>query len=236
MQGKARAGLPYKAIAKGLGVILSLALLGFLLRHVEPGGALDKHWIDAHVRQQGWRGVMLFVAMGGVFTAVGWPRQLIAMLGGYAYGLAAGTFWALLATTLGCVTAFFYARWLGRGLVQRRFPDRVRQLDAFVNRHPFTMTLLIRLLPVGHNLTTNLVAGVSSVRALPFLSGSAAGYLPQTVVFALVGMGVAVDPKLIGLAVLLFVVFSIVGVRLYRRFRQGRGFDESVDRKLDEGG
>lgn len=217
-------------MVKGLAVILSLVLLGFVVRHLGQGGFLDEHWVDGHVARAGWSGLLVFVAAGGVVTAIGWPRQVVAFLGGYAYGFWAGTAWALLAATLGCLLAFYYARWLARGLVQRRFPDHLRRLDDFIHIHPFSMTLLIRLLPVGSNLVTNLVAGVSSVRARPFLGGSAVGYLPQTAVFALAGSGVTVDPELrIGLAVVLFVVSSVLGVWLYRRFRHGKSFDATLD-------
>jgi uncharacterized membrane protein YdjX (TVP38/TMEM64 family) len=70
---------------------------------------------------------------------------------------------------------------------------------------------------------TNLAAGVSSVAALPFIAGSAAGYVPQTVIFALVGTGVQVDPVLrIGLSVVLFVASAGLGLYLYRRVRARR--------------
>jgi uncharacterized membrane protein YdjX (TVP38/TMEM64 family) len=83
------------------------------------------------------------------------------------------------------------------------------------------MTLVIRLLPVGHNASTNLLAGVSGVRALPFLAGSLLGYVPQNLVFALAGSGVNIEPGArLTLAVLLFVVSSLIGVWLYRRHRQ----------------
>jgi len=96
------------------------------------------------------------------------------------------------------------------------------------------MTLLIRFLPFGSNLVTNLAAGVSRVPAFPFFAGSAIGYLPQTVVFALLGSGVAVDPELrFGLSAVLFAASGAVGVYLYRRFRHGRTFDENLDRELD---
>jgi uncharacterized membrane protein YdjX (TVP38/TMEM64 family) len=236
MLSKAGGRFPYRAVIKGLGVILSLVLLGLLVQHLGLGGALDQNWVDGYVSRQGWRGVLLFVAAGSVFTAIGWPRQVIAFLGGYAYGFWIGTLWALLAASVGCVLAFYYARWLARGFVKRRFPDRLGRLDDFIHEHPFSMTLLIRLLPVGSNLVTNLVAGVSSVRAWPFLGGSALGYVPQTAVFALAGSGVAVDPELrIGLAVLLFVISSVLGVHLYRRFRHGKSFDAVVDSKLEGG-
>jgi uncharacterized membrane protein YdjX (TVP38/TMEM64 family) len=83
--------------------------------------------------------------------------------------------------------------------------------------------MLIRLLPVGHNLATNLVAGVSSIPAAPFFLGSAVGYLPQTLVFALIGSGVQTDPLLhTVLGVTLFLASGVFGAWLYRRQRRVR--------------
>lgn len=223
----------YRFILRGLIVIASLAILGYLLGTTQIAGVLDEKWIDRSVRGHGLNGDLLFLAVGGLATAVGLPRQLIAFLGGYAYGIWAGTLLATLAAGLGCVLTFYYARFLGRSMIAGRYSARIRRLDDFVHDHPFNMTLLIRLLPVGSNLATNLVAGVSSVRALPFFAGSVLGYLPQSLVFALVGGGVQVDNAWrIALAVGLFIASGILGMRLYQRFRHGKSFDERVDEKL----
>lgn len=96
------------------------------------------------------------------------------------------------------------------------------------------MTLLIRLLPVGNNLLTNLAAGISSIRPTAFFSGSYLGYLPQTLVFALVGSGVNISqPLKIGLAAALFVVSGLLGVYLYRHHRHGLSIDDEVDAEID---
>jgi uncharacterized membrane protein YdjX (TVP38/TMEM64 family) len=227
--------MKYRFILRGLLVIATLAALGYLVETTQLASLLDEKWIDREVRGQGLYGDLLFLAIGGLATAIGVPRQLIAFLGGYAYGILTGTLLATLAAGLGCFLAFYYARLAGRSLVAEKYSGRIRKLDDFVQGNPFSMTLLIRLLPVGSNLVTNLVAGVSSVRALPFFAGSLLGYLPQSLVFALVGGGVQVDSTWrIALAVALFIVAGILGTQLYRRFRQGRSFDEQVDTKLGE--
>ena len=153
--------------------------------------------------------------------ALSFPRQVVAFLGGYAFGFVAGTALATLATLIGCIGGFFFSRWLGRSWVQRRFPGRIRKLDGFLHEHPFSMTLVVRLLPVGSNALTNLLAGVSSVRALPFFAGSTLGFLPQNLVFALAGSGVNLDPAVrLSVAAILFVISSLLGIWLYRRHRQ----------------
>jgi len=226
-----------RILIRGLVLFTSLVALGLALQALDAGSLFDKAWIDADVRGKGMLGEALFLGAGAVFTAAGLPRQIVGFLAGYAFGLVAGTGLALAATVLGCILAFYYARVLGREFVQTRFSDKVRRIDGFLENNPLTMTLLIRLLPVGSNLATNLAAGVSSVRGLPFFTGSAVGYLPQTLIFALVGSGIAVEPELrISVSIVLFFLSGAVGIYLYRKHRHGKSFDSDVDRELGENG
>jgi uncharacterized membrane protein YdjX (TVP38/TMEM64 family) len=222
-----------RGILKGLFLIATLAALGFLVEHGHLADMLSRQWIDSAVRDKGWDGDLMFLAMGAATTALGFPRQVVAFLGGYAFGFLDGVLLAMLAMLSGCVLAFVYARWFGGRLVARHFRGRIRKVDDFLGDHPFSMTVVIRFLPVGSNLATNLLAGVSSVRAWPFFAGSAVGYLPQTLAFTLAGSGVHLDPALrLSLASLLFVVSGMVGIRLYRRQRQVGEMETAVDAML----
>lgn len=201
----------------GIGLLL---LLGFGLQALQSGAWLDQAWIDAEVLGQGLRGEALFFLAALLFTALGLPRQMVGFFAGYAFGLAVGGLLALAASLGGALLTFFVARWLGRDLVRRWFTGRLRGLDEFVGDHPLRSILLIRLLPLGSNLATNLAAGISRMGAWPFAAGSALGYLPQTLVFALIGSGIAVDPVWrIGTGILLFLLSGLLGLSLYRRFR-----------------
>lgn len=222
-----------KLLIRGLALFISLVLLGIVFKATPLGTFFTEQWIDNVVRDQGIEGDLIFFAVGALLTAVGMPRQLVAFLGGYGFGFVYGTALATAATATGCVIAFFYARLLGRELVRDRFSDRVKRIDAFLRDNPFTMTLLIRFLPLGSNLATNLAAGVSSVRATPFIAGSAIGYVPQMIVFALVGSGIALEPAFrISVGVVLFLASGALGVHLYRKYRHGRSFDDAVEREL----
>ncbi len=219
----AQGGIGLRGLAKGLIMIGSLVAVGVAAKQVGLADMLDTKWLDQKVIGQGLSGELIFIALGAVLSAIGLPRQLVAFGGGYAFGLVGGTAIALVAQTLGCALAFFYARLLGRSAVRDRFGKRIRRIDDFLRGHPFTMTLLIRFLPVGSNVVTNLAAGVSSVPAPAFLSGSAAGYLPQTVIFALLGTGIHLDTAYrTGVSIALFVASSLIGVALYRRVRGAR--------------
>lgn len=209
-----------RVVFKGLALILSLALLGWLFNSSDLGDSVNEAWIDAHVRGHGFSGELLFLLMGGLFTAIGLPRQVIAFLGGYAFDVGLGTLLGALAALLGCALSFVYARFFGKGLLRARLGERAGRFDRFIHHHPFSMTVLVRLLPVGSNILTNLAAGISSIRPLPFFLGTLVGYLPQTLIFALVGSGTQINPVLkIGLAIVLFLVSVVLGLYLYRRTR-----------------
>jgi uncharacterized membrane protein YdjX (TVP38/TMEM64 family) len=224
-----------RVIVKGLALMLSLALLGSLFHASDLGNSVNEAWIDARVRGHGVNGALLFLLMGGLFTAVGLPRQIIAFLGGYAFSVGLGTLLGAVAALLGCMLSFSYARFFGRGLLRARLGERAGRFDRFIHDHPFSMTVLVRLLPVGSNILTNLAAGISSIRARHFYSGTLLGYLPQTLVFALVGSGVHIAPALkLGLAAGLFLVSGAIGAWLYRRFRHGLSLDDKIDAALEE--
>lgn len=224
-----------KLVLRGGTLLLTLIAVVILIRLTGLDAHLDEKWIDTYVRGRGLVGVLVFVAVGGLVTAVGLPRQLMAFLGGYAFGIVEGTALAVLATLVGCMLSFYYARFLGRDLIAGRFPGKVKRVDDFLSENPFSMTLLIRFLPFGSNLLTNLVAGVASVRGLPYFAGSAIGYIPQTLIFALIGTGIKVAPATnIALAAALFVLSGVLGVYLYRRHRHGKVLDEELEEEIGD--
>jgi uncharacterized membrane protein YdjX (TVP38/TMEM64 family) len=226
-----------KPYLRGLVLIATFVALGYLVKVTGLYGLLDEDWIDREIRGRGIAGDLLFLGLGAVLTAIGFPRQAVSFLGGYAFGFGQGTVLGLAAAGCGCVLAFAFARILGRKLVRERFGPRVRRLDDFLHDHPFSMALLSRLLPVGSNVVTNLAAGVSGIRAAPFVAGSVIGYVPQTVIFALLGSGIHLDPSLrIGASVVLFVVSGMLGVYLFRRYRTSRALDSDVALAADGGG
>lgn len=211
-------GSQFRAVFKALAMVAILAAVLLAVRHTGLGDILSADWIEAEVKGRGLTGILVFLGISTLFTAAGLPRQAVGFFGGYAYGFLAGTGLALAGTALGCAATFLYSRFFGRSFVARRHGGRIAKVDRFLGAHPFTMTVMIRFMPIGSNLLTNLLAGVSSVRASSFLAGSALGFLPQTAIFALLGSGFKVDPAWrITLAVVLLMISTALGVWLYRR-------------------
>lgn len=221
---------------RGIFIILSLVGIGLLLKNTGLDHAFEREWINANVRGHGLQGYGFFLAAGAVITAVGLPRQIVAFFGGYAFGMVIGTVLAAAATLGGCILAFFYARLFGRSVVRRMFPEKLKRFDNFVQNAPFSMTLLIRLLPVGSNLITNLVAGVSKIPRSKFFAGSFVGYLPQALIFALAGSGLTVDSHWrLATSIVLFLLAGLLALPMYRRMRHGQTYDEALEPETPPG-
>lgn len=160
---------------------------------------------------------------GAALTALGLPRQSVALVGGYLFGAAVGTALALVATLAGAALAHGVAARLGRTGLDRWWPALGPRLDAWTREDAFAKVLALRLFPLGSNLATNLGAGAARVPRGPFLAASLVGFLPQTLVFALTGHGVGetrAAPVLLGAGLL--VVSAALATRLARRHRSRR--------------
>ena len=204
-----------RALWKPAVMLLAFGLVAVALR----GGGFDPRTTLAAAGSQG---PLVFVLAGSLACAVGVPRQIVALAGGYAFGFWPALVLTLVAEMVGCAVDFAWARLLARraamGFLARRAGGRLERLDRFLTGRAFTATLTLRLLPVGSNVLLNLAAGVSGVAAGRFLLASAIGYVPQTVVFALAGAGAGLSSGTqFAVAIALLLVSVGLGVVLLRR-------------------
>ena len=124
---------------------------------------------------------------------------------------------------IGCMLTFFVSRLLLRPLIKRRYAQRIHRINDFLQDQPISKTIVIRLLPVGNNLLTNLLAGVTNVKGRHFLLGSGIGYIPQMAVFALMGKGIVVlSIWKIALSIVLFCFSTALSVRLFKQYKHSK--------------
>ncbi len=214
------------SLFKGLGFIVLLVLMGFLVERVGIHELINESWVDTRITGNGFTGQILFIIVGVIALSLGTPRQLISFVAGYAFGLSLGFFLALIATSTACFFVFIFSRFFARNIVQRRFSNKLKKADEFFSNNTFSTVLLVRLLPVGNNLLTSLVAGASSVRLLIFLLASTIGYIPQTLIFTLAGSGITVESSIrIATSLILFCLSSVLGFYLYKKYKFSRNME-----------
>ncbi len=205
---------------QGLGVVALCLVVGVSLSYVDIFATFNQTWIDRDIKHTGLLGEYYFLIVSMGVTALGGPRQLVAFLGGYAFGVVLGTLLALAGTLLGCIASFYTSRLLIRPFVIRKFGKRVARIEQFWQRFPTQKTIVIRLLPVGSNIVTNLIAGASKIRGSAFFTGSAIGYFPQTLIFALLGKGIVIGSEWkIAVSAVLFLISGYLSFSLYSKYK-----------------
>ena len=203
-------------------ILLLLILVGAF--SVFSENVIDPDAIAARVADASGGAKLLFFLGAVVFTAVGLPRQLVAFVCGFVFGLVPGVLVSLCSALLGCIVAFYLARFFLRDFIARRYKKTVQFLDKLVRHDAFVKIIVLRIQPLGTNLLTNLSAGVSSIRPFMFFASTAIGYLPQMIVFALAGDGVRLgDQSKILISVGLMVLSMVLAYWLWRRHQQRAG-------------
>ena len=209
-----------KLFIRGLGVILLILVFGSFLKYSGIVNIIDQNWVDINIRNNGLYGFFLFALIAALLVTFGFPRQIVSFLAGYAFGLVLGTSVALVACAIGCCLAFFSARLIGRNWLKSKFPERIEKADRFFSANTFVTTVLIRFMPAGSNFITNLVAGVSGASATTFISASTIGYIPQTLIIALLGSGFNIENRTqILVSAALFAISIALGLILYRKYK-----------------
>jgi len=220
---KRRDGAPVSRLVGPLrmpgGTLAALLLLAVI---VVSGALLGRQVpleaFGARLEGRGTSGIALFVALGVLGTAVGLPRQALAFVGGLTWGTVAGLSLSLAAAVGGCALTLWISTRLLRDRVARRHPRFVAALARLLEHDAFAKIVALRLQPLGTNLLTNLCAGLTPLSRRTFLAASLVGYVPQMLVFALLGSGLRVGSgeRLLASGALLLLSLAL-GAWVWRR-------------------
>lgn len=168
--------------------------------------------IDAFYREHPLTVLAAYFVGYVAITGLSLPGAAIMTLaGGAVFGLLWGTVAVSFASTLGATVAFVVSRYILRDGIQRRYGDRLKTINAGVERDGGFYLFTLRLVPVIPFFVINLVMGLTPMRTLTFAFVSQLGMLPATIVFVNAGTQLGrieslqgiLSPTLIGSFVLL---------------------------------
>ena len=184
---------------------------------------------------------LIYVAV----TALSLPGAAVMTLaGGAIFGLLWGTVLVSFASSLGATLAFLVSRFLLRDLVQSRFGDKLKPINAGVERDGGFYLFTLRLVPAFPFFVINLVMGLTPMKTRTFYWVSQLGMLAGTLVYVNAGTQLAqietlsgiLSPGLIASFVLLGVfpliarkiVDLVKARRVFRRWRKPARFDRNM--------
>ncbi len=198
-------------------VFLAIILLGVF----DLGDAASEVWMDTHVRGKGILGIIVYTSLVTLLVAMGVPRQICSLMGGYVFGLWQGTLWATIGTALACIICFSYARFVGQDWLNRKYGHKLTIFNDFLCQSPFLLTLVVRIVPLGSNFLTNFLAGISRIPAIPFLGGSIVGFTAQNFIFAMMGSGLQMNASMNSFySIILYIISLSLGYWVYLRYKK----------------
>ena len=157
--------------------------------------------------------VVITVTLLSLAMSIGLPRQIAAFTCGYFLGWQFGFFIALISATLGCILTINVSHLGLHKQVTKAFPSKSQWLHHFFKKDTFLKALIIRLIPAGSNFITNVIAGAVNVPIRSYLLGTFIGFIPQMLVFSLLGNGIQlgemtqiwISLSMLGIAVVLSI-------------------------------
>lgn len=129
-----------------------------------------------------------FAALYILVTALSLPgATLLTLFCGAVFGLWRGVLIASFASSIGATLAMLASRYVFRDAVRARFGQRLKRLDAGIEREGGFYLFALRLVPLFPFFVVNLVMGLTAIRARTFYWVSQLGMLAGTVVYVNAG-------------------------------------------------
>ena len=201
--------------------------------------------IDAWHQAHPWQTVLIYFLVYIAVTGLSLPgAAILTLAGGAIFGLLWGTLVVSFASSIGATIAFLASRFLFRDAIQRRFGDKLRTVDAGVEKEGAFYLFTLRLVPAFPFFVINLVMGLTPMKTRTFYWVSQIGMLLGTIVYVNAGTQLARIDSLKGiLSPGLVISFALLGVfplaakkivdlftarRVYARWHKPHKFDRNM--------
>lgn len=117
------------------------------------------------------------------------PSIPLTLVGGFVFGPVWGTLYVSMAATGGACLAFFLARHVARGAVERWIAGspRLRRIDAVAARHGARLVAITRLVPIFPFNLQNYAYGLTGVPFGTYAVTSWLAMLPATAAYTFAG-------------------------------------------------
>jgi uncharacterized membrane protein YdjX (TVP38/TMEM64 family) len=164
-----------KALAGSLALMaVVVAVLMYFDVHLKLIALLE--WIE----QQGNVAAVLFIVIMALTVMLVLPGIFFTTGAGYVFGIAAGTIYVVLGTTLGASLAFLIARYLfgARAKEYVMSKSTLNLLSDEMTKHDFKVVLLTRLIPFFPGKLSNYFFGLTDFRFSAYVLATLLGLIP----------------------------------------------------------
>jgi len=216
-----------KNILKFIALIFFVIAIVLLFKYTPIRDYISATKLQQFIQSFGFWAPLVYIIIYTIGPTLMFPGSILSLAGGLAFGPIWGTIYTVLGATIGACGAFWVARIMGRGFVEKLAKGKLKTFDDSAAEHGIQVMLFLRLVPLFPFNVLNYAAGLSKIRFMDYLIGTLVGIIPGT--FAYVYLGSSLTNILSWQflsAVALFVVITVVITLIKRRKRKIAGVEE----------
>ena len=199
-------------------LVISYFCIGKELKKIIADPSAFRAWLN----QFGSFDEALFILIRAVQTVVKFiPAEPLEIASGYAWGAVRGMMYCILGNMLGTAAVFVLTKHFGQKIIELFLPVRnMKTLSVFKSsKRTYSLFFLVYLIPGSPKDGLTYLAGLMSLKPLPYMLITAMRRIPSVLSSTLCGATLA--EKQYGLAALLFValcILALFGALVYRFF------------------
>jgi uncharacterized membrane protein YdjX (TVP38/TMEM64 family) len=180
------------------------------------------------IRSFGAAGPLVFLVLSMLCITLAVPAVLFNLAAGALFGMAWGSFAALVGGLGGAALAFLIARYAARDAVRRSVSRHawMRHLEERTEKYDAILIVATRILPVFPFNLVNYAWALTPVRFVPYLVWTAVGKSPNFIFFVAVGAASvegassgSVSPSLIWTLAILGLIMAATSIWLRSRMK-----------------
>ncbi len=137
----------------------------------------------------GFWGPVIFIGAYILSTIFFIPASVLTLGAGAVFGLAFGSIYVSIASTIGASAAFLIGRYFARDLISKKIEgnERFAAIDSAVGKEGWKIVGLTRLSPAFPFTLLNYAYGLTKVPFSHYLISSWIGMMPGTVMYVYLG-------------------------------------------------
>ncbi|MDB5498134.1 MAG: hypothetical protein JWP28_2165 [Phenylobacterium sp.] len=162
----------------GLVFVFGAQALGF------NGEATVQEWLRA---ASGPWSLPVAVLAFAVLAFAGVPQIMLIAAAVVAFGPVTGFAYSWIGTMVSSLVGFYLGRLAGAKVLERFSGAGLARFVKLVARNGFLASFIVRLVPSAPFIVVNMAAGVTPMRVVDFLLGTAVGIVPKIVLTAFAG-------------------------------------------------
>ncbi|MBK8906469.1 MAG: TVP38/TMEM64 family protein [Rhodospirillales bacterium] len=176
-------------------IVLAIAAAAFFASGLHEAFTLDAlrrnrdalvAWVEANAVLAALEYIAVYAAAIVFLPPSG---AIMTVTGGFVFGAALGTTYAVIGATIGATLLFLVARLSIGDVLRRRAGPAIRKMEAGFRDNALSYLLVLRLVPLFPFWLVNLAPAFLGVPLRTFVIGTAIGIIPGTAVFAIFGSG-----------------------------------------------